>query len=251
MKRAICFAALAVSVSALVAQPGFDAVSVKMHTAGSAEEPRNGPWVQTSPGGVTMRNARLVWCLGWAYGLPDSLISGPDWINSERYDIAAKTAGPVPVGQLKTMMQALLTERFKLVLRRETREMPVAVLVPGKNGPRNLQTAVGGAADGPRPVGAGKGIQSLAYRNVTMAEFAVRLGAPPPVGVGEMVVDGTGLAGGFDITVKLDPARFTGGEFSEFLEGALDEQFGLRVERRKKGVEVLVVEKGNRVPTEN
>ena len=55
--------------------PAFDAASVQVHKAGDAEEPRNGPWIQTSPGGVTMRNA---WCLGWAYDQKEWLISGPD-----------------------------------------------------------------------------------------------------------------------------------------------------------------------------
>jgi uncharacterized protein (TIGR03435 family) len=255
MKYALWFAALALSVSlAASGQPAFDAASVKIHTAGSAEEPRNGPWVQTSPGGVTMRNAKLVWCLGWAYDLREWLISGPDWINSDRYDIVAKTAGPVPVAQLKLMLRTLLADRFKLELHRETKELPVAVLVLGKNGPKNLPTAAAsGPPDGPRPLGAGKGLQSLAYKNVSMPDFGDRLGAPPPLGLGERVVDATGLAGVFDITLKLDSESFAGGrdEFADFLKAALEQQFALKLQRRKMPLDTLVVDRGNRIPTGN
>src|SRR5713226_4598373 len=220
----------------------FDAASVRIHKAG-VEEARNGPWAQTTPAGVTMRNAKLLWCLGWAYDQKDWLISGPEWINSERYDIVAKAAGPVPVAELKRMMQVLLTDRFKLALHRETKDFPVAVLVVGKNGPKNLQpTAASGPPDGPRPDG-GKQFHSLTYKNVSMSDFGDRLGAPPPLGLGERVVDGTGLAGVFDITLKIDLEKFTGGrdELPDFFKSAVEQQFGLRLERRKMPLETLVI----------
>jgi uncharacterized protein (TIGR03435 family) len=102
--------------------PVFDAASVRIHKTGSVEEAGNGPWVQTSPGGVTMRNAKLVWCVGWAYDQKDWLISGPEWTTSERYDIFAKAERAVPVAQLKLMLRTLLAERFKLVLHHETKD---------------------------------------------------------------------------------------------------------------------------------
>jgi uncharacterized protein (TIGR03435 family) len=233
--------------------PAFDAASIQVHKAGGGEEPRNGPWIQTSPGGITMRNAKLVWCLGWAYDQKEWLISGPDWIGSERYDIVAKAAGPVPVIQLKRMLQTLLNDRFKLVLHHEMKEFPVSLLVLGKTGPKNLQpAAASGPPDGPRPIG-GKQFHSLAYKSVAMPDFAERLGAPVPLGVGERVVDGTGLAGVFDITVNIDTENFAGGpeEFADFLKNALERQFGLKLERRKMALDTLVVDRGNRTPTDN
>src|SRR5262245_2354664 len=155
----------------MLALPTFDTASVRIHKAESIEEVRNGPWIQPSPGGVTMRNAKLLWCLSWAFDAKDWLISGPEWINSERYDIVAKTERAVPVAQLKLMSRTLLVERFKLVLHHETKEFPVVVLVLGKNGPRNLAPAAGtGPPDGPRPVGGKQGPSSLGYKSVSMSD---------------------------------------------------------------------------------
>src|SRR5258705_203012 len=200
MRPTLGFAAFAVAASSVASgQPAgaapaaFDAASVRIRVAGGTEAPRNGPWIQTSPGGVTMRNAKLLWSLAWAYDKKDWLISGPDWIGSERYDIVAKTAGPVPIAQLRLMLQALLADRFKLALHDETKELPVAVLVLGKNGAKNLQAAAAsGGPDGPRPMG-GRQFHSLVYKNVSMSDFGDRLGAAPLLGAGDSAVDGTVL----------------------------------------------------------
>ena len=236
------------------ASPSFDAASVRIHKGGTVEERGSGPWIQTSPGGVTMRNAKLLWCVGWAYDQKDWLISGPEWTTSERYDIIAKTERAVPVAQLKLMLRTLLVERFKLVLHHETKEFSVAVLVLGKNGPKNLAAAASnGPPDGPRPVGSKQGPSSLVYKSVSMSDFAERLGGPPPIGVGERVVDGTGLTGVFDITLRIDSEHFIGGrdEFADFLKAAIEKQFGLKLERRKMPLDTLLIEQGNRVPVEN
>src|SRR5580658_4715292 len=62
---------------------------------------------------------------------------GPSWINSERYDVNAKGEGNAdPEMMLGPMMQALLEDRFKLKMRRETREVSVYDLTVAKNGPK-------------------------------------------------------------------------------------------------------------------
>jgi len=96
--------------------------SIKMYPAGS-RRPGGGNTVQSTPGGVTIPYIKLVSCLTWAYnyGVKEWLISGPDWIYSERYDIDAKATGPVPQAQLKLMVQTLLADRFKLTLHHETK----------------------------------------------------------------------------------------------------------------------------------
>jgi len=68
-----------------------------------------------------MRNVSLKSAIRWAYHVMDYQVSGPDWLGFERYDIAARAAGPVPEEQMRTMLQALLAERFKITLHRETR----------------------------------------------------------------------------------------------------------------------------------
>ncbi len=124
--------------------PAFDVASIKpnqMGNAGGEKSEREN--ITVSPEGVMMRNVSLRSCLRWAYDVKDFQISGPGWLASEKYDIAAKTAPPTSAGQLRLMMQTLLADRFKLALHRETKDLPVYALVVGKNGPKFHESAAG------------------------------------------------------------------------------------------------------------
>src|SRR5437588_379179 len=115
------------------AQVKFEVASVKRVDGGGppGDIPRN---LETSPGHFTMRNVPLRMALEWAYDLKDYEISGPDWIKVEqRYDIIAKAAGPASEEQMRQMLQALLVERFQMKVHREKKDMPVYVLLPGKD----------------------------------------------------------------------------------------------------------------------
>src|SRR5215510_6353580 len=71
--------------------------------------------IQTTPGGLTMRNVTLLSCIRWAYNVRDFQISsGPEWKDSERYDIVGRAAAASSDDQLRQMLQALLAGRFKL-----------------------------------------------------------------------------------------------------------------------------------------
>ncbi len=71
--------------------------------------------------------------LARAYGMKVTMISGPDWTASERFDISATLpAGSTPA-QLPEMLQTLLADRFQIKLHREKKELPVYVLLPGKS----------------------------------------------------------------------------------------------------------------------
>ena len=71
-----------------------------------------------------------------AYKLKPYQVSGPDWMDSVRFDILAKIPDGVTKDQVPEMLQALLAERFKLTAHRETKEQPVYGLVVGKDGPK-------------------------------------------------------------------------------------------------------------------
>lgn len=77
-----------------------------------------------------------------AYSLKAFQITGPDWLNdmSLRFDIVAKMPDGSTVDQAPQMLQALLAERFKLVVHRENKEHPVLALVVGKGGPKLQET---------------------------------------------------------------------------------------------------------------
>jgi uncharacterized protein (TIGR03435 family) len=90
------------------------------------------------PGGrFTAVNVPVSMLVRTAYRIRDfQMIGAPDWLSTERYDVIAKAdsdfAAPSPgetISRLELMLQSLLGERFKLIVRRETRELPIFVLV--------------------------------------------------------------------------------------------------------------------------
>src|SRR5260370_1020103 len=86
-----------------------------------------------------MRNVNLKTCIRWAYHVTEYQVTGPAWLDSERYEIAGKAAGPAAEDQLRLMMQPLLQERFKLAFHRQTKEIAAYVLVIGKKWPKELE----------------------------------------------------------------------------------------------------------------
>jgi hypothetical protein len=110
-----------VSVLAAFAQTAegpaeFEVASVKVNTVGANEAWRGRENV------------------GNTYRVEGSQISGPTWLDSERYDIFAKAAGAVGEEQIRLMLQKLLADRCKLIFHRNTREMSAYVLVVAKGG---------------------------------------------------------------------------------------------------------------------
>jgi uncharacterized protein (TIGR03435 family) len=91
-----------------------------------------------------------------AYRVKNYQISGPEWIASERFDIAAKLPAGAAREQIRDMVQTLLLDRFQLKLHHETKEFPVYALVVGKGGPKMKESAQDTATDG-AGAGAGRG----------------------------------------------------------------------------------------------
>lgn len=128
---------------------------------------RGGPGTP-DPGQATFSNVTQRVLLARAYGVQDYQISGPGWLDSERYDIVAKVPKGATKEQFMVMLQNLLAERFKLTLHHETKELPLYALVVAKNGPKLKETAPpatdesaardgAGPADGGPPPGPGPG----------------------------------------------------------------------------------------------
>jgi hypothetical protein len=78
-----------------------------------------------------MLNVSLSYCIQWAYSVKFYQVEGPDWVKQQRYEIVAKTEQPVSTADLRIMLQALLTDRFKLKLRRESKSKPIYAVVAG------------------------------------------------------------------------------------------------------------------------
>src|ERR1700722_9442145 len=113
--RVLAFVATALS---LVGQPAFEVASVKLNKLDTRG------FIGAVPGGKGFRgfkstSARLKILVMLAYDVPDWRISGgPEWIESDGFDIDAKTENPTSYEQIRLMLQALLADRFKLKVRR-------------------------------------------------------------------------------------------------------------------------------------
>ncbi len=132
--------------------PAFEVASVKpSENAGRAH-------VDTSPAGRLTIDGSLGYSLKWAYDLRNHQLSAPEWLETERYHIAAKAPGPATVTELKLMLQALLTDEFKMVTHRESRDMMVWAMVVIKGGPKFSESKTEGGSDritNPRKPGSG------------------------------------------------------------------------------------------------
>src|SRR5665213_1738955 len=83
---------------------------------------------------LRMRDVTVDSCIKWAYDVQNSQIAGPAWMDSDRFDITAKTEGPATIDQMKTGLKTLLADRFHLTFHREQREMKALVLTVAGSG---------------------------------------------------------------------------------------------------------------------
>jgi len=106
-------------------RPKFEVISIKRSSGADTRST-----FRPSANGITGTYVVPALLISVAYGVQGFEIAGaPPWINSDRYDVIAKSAAPISVAERAAMIQALLEDRFQLKLHRETREAKVAVLV--------------------------------------------------------------------------------------------------------------------------
>jgi bla regulator protein BlaR1 len=125
--------------------PAFDVVSVKLHVGGTDRNTLVPPTVL--PGGRFVSRFPLAILISYAYKT-GGITGIPDWTKTPQavYDVEATGAMPPGLSmqarddRVRAMVQALLVDRFKLVIRRESKEMPVYALLVAKGGPK-LQRA--------------------------------------------------------------------------------------------------------------
>jgi uncharacterized protein (TIGR03435 family) len=81
-------------------------------------------------GGISVTNMTLKQMIHRAWRImPFQISGGPAWIDSTRYNVVAKPEKKPAPEETTRMLQALLKDRFQLVIHSETKEMPVYVLV--------------------------------------------------------------------------------------------------------------------------
>jgi uncharacterized protein (TIGR03435 family) len=206
--------------------------------------PGRGGMISLSPPGTptfTANNVNLEILIAMAYGVDSDNISGPSWLGSQQYDVTAKAEGNprLTYEQLRAPLQKLLEDRFQLAVHRQTKEGSGYALVAAKNGPK-LQESKG---DSPH-VYIIKG--GLRLQNSSLDGLAGSLTRP----TGRPVVNETGIKGNFDINLDYAPEGAANSELPSLFT-ALQEQLGLQLVTRRVPIEMLVVDRVERVPSEN
>jgi uncharacterized protein (TIGR03435 family) len=223
--------------------PRFEVAVIRPTPPGTSE----GTKFEVFEGGrVKITNEPVKLLVRAAFQLQNAQIAGgPGWLETDRYDIEAKTGRPEKLKQeqLAPLMQSLLAERFNLKFHREPRELAVYALVVGKGGPK-FKAKSEGEGSGMNTKG-GPGKSQLAGTGVSMELLAGYVGNR----LGRIVVDKTGLSDSYDFKLEWAPDEAADSS-SPSLVTALQEQLGLRLESRKSPVEVLVIDSMDR-PSEN
>jgi uncharacterized protein (TIGR03435 family) len=199
------------------------------------------------------RNSSLGDLIVFAYNVQvKQIVSGPDWLDKDRYDIAAvpEQEGTPNVEQLRIMVRKLLADRFKLTFHHDKRELSAYVLTVAKSGNKLTPTERPGPLPGfwPSP---GPGGVTLNSVNTSMLDFA---GFMQELVLDRPVVDQTGITGRFDFhcTFTPDDSQFGGhspippqtdaANSAPGLYEALQQQLGLKLSAEKTAVDVLVLD---------
>jgi uncharacterized protein (TIGR03435 family) len=190
-----------------------------------------------------MRNIRLRSALKWAYHVQTDQISGPGWLDSERYLIMAKTGTPEPEGQLRLMLQHLLTDRFQIKSHRETRDMTVSILTVDKGGLKFKPSGEAGEGGVHYEI-----VDKVVANRATLSQFADSL----TNALRSVVLNETGLEGRYDFTLNLGEYEpIPPEDYPAVTVRGLREQLGLRVESRRSQIPVLVVDHAEKTPIPN
>ena len=246
MKRTLL---LFFTVVCLWAQPSFEVASVK-----PADPKNRGMALDKLPGGrFIATNVSLRMLLKEAYGMRDFQVyfqagAAPNWFDSARWDVSAKSERAASDQEMTEMLQSLLAQRFALKLRQEERELQVYVLTAAKNGTKLKEAESGESTIGVRI----RGFGHLTGTKASMEQLAETLSDVRLNGramLDRPVLDRTGLKGVYDFTLAWTPdlepvdgaaAPATAGGPSIFT--AVQEQLGLKLERQKAPLKVFIID---------
>jgi uncharacterized protein (TIGR03435 family) len=253
MRRVVAVVVLVLAALGAIAQtsrPAFEVASVKRNLS------LEGGTMGIDPGGrFHSTNAPVYWLFAMAFGelqrplIAPQIVGAPDWLQTEHYDIIAKTTADVaalpPVEQFRTiplLLRSLLEDRFKLKVHRETRTLPIYALTFARKdralGPKIKQSAL-----------------DCLKQSQDMARCGFN-GAPGHLVAGwieisqlvnlianttdHIVVDRTGLEGRFDVELDWSPDQTATDKPSLF--AAVQEQLGLKLESDRAPVTVVVID---------
>ena len=292
MRAILCFPLLA-GVSVLLAQAPPSKLEFEVASVKAAEPIGAGSTVDIGMhiDGAQVRFSSLALrdLMRMAYRMRTYQVEGPDWIVTERYEIAAKLPDGATRDQVPDMLQNLLRERFQIESHVAKKEFPVLGLVVAKSGLKMKESAPNPESDaaaaaatninasgGPQGVSVsfGKG----AYYTFSNNQFDVKHLTMPQIADSlsryetDPVIDMTSLPGYYDFVLKLSPEDYQGMLIRAAISagvslppnvlrltelsngdslGAALESVGLKLERRRAPLDVIVVDKANKVPVAN
>ena len=284
----VLFAGFGICTAAVgqAAPPQFEVASIK-------------PWTPTGQSTAVMGGLRIDGAqvrmsampirdlLAAAYNVKYYQVSGPEWMTTERYEIAATMPAGSRMNQVPAMLQSLLLDRFQMKLHRDKREFPVYALVVDKGGlkvqpraddpaaPREPGVSVGfGGSERGVAINLGNGsTYSLGNNRFEVKKFSMsQLASTVERFVDRPVVDETKVSGNFDLGfdvseedyrymmvraainsgVVLPPQAMRALETGSI--GSLMAELtkvGLRLEPRKAPLDVIVVDELRKTPTDN
>lgn len=267
----------------------FEVASIKATSPGAANQVLAG--MHRDGAQVSWARLSLNDYIGSAYRARSYQISGPDWMASQRFDIAAKLPSGAAAKDISEMLRALLEDRFQLKTHRESKDLAIYGLVVGKSGLKMQETPPDSSGDGRTDSqgGASVAAKSVAggvtvnYGNGAYFTFAAdrfegrKLPAPAMADVlarfaDRPVVDMTNLKGNYDFLLELSPEDFRAmgiraavaagvaipPQALQMAEAASGDslanaldKLGLKLESRKAPVEVLVIDHAEKTPSEN
>jgi uncharacterized protein (TIGR03435 family) len=194
----------------------------------------------------------------------DRVMGGPKWLDSDRFDVIAKSPEALSPHAISAMLKTLIVERFKLATHTEKQPVTVFALVGERHGPKLQQTS--GARSECRLSLAEKG-RAFDCRNTTMGQLVERLPDVAQAYLTHPLVDLTGLAGAYDFTLTWTPkaqlprpvpgqpgdgmvqASTPDGDLTVF--EAIAKQLGLSIEERKYPMPVVVVDYAEQITAAN
>jgi len=231
------------------ADPTFEVATIK---PSQLDEQRS---VQVQGTRLVTADTSLVDLMMFAYGVHSlQIVDGPEWLKSEKFDVVVQPSlpGRPSSAQMRSIIQKLLADRFKLAFHHAQSELPVYRIVTAKGGPKLSPTTKEEQGNNTAAIGIVPGRMTVI--DATLSEFAslmqryVRLDRP--------IVDHTGIAGKYDFKLSWTPelSQFDGNspgtaksdENAPSLYTAVQEQLGLKLEAAREPADVLVIDQVER-----
>ncbi len=146
---AILTAPIAMNAQTPAPKPAFEVASVRpspppdmQKMMADLQMGKKPEWVRIDGSRATFNYMSVKELIAYAYKMRAYEINGPDWMVTDRFDIAARLPEGASSDTAPDMMRTLLDDRFKLVVHREKQDQPVLALVVGKAGSKLKEATV-------------------------------------------------------------------------------------------------------------